>query len=111
VVDDDGDDTLASPMIRVARRMLSSSSFPSRFLLEMRFMRFSVALSVGSQVLHVVRVFEEAESMSHGTSVRYVRALPVPAVVKVTRASSHIVLSPKCVENHLNKFYHFKISF
>ena len=100
------------PMIHVAARMVPSASSPSRSLLELRFLRFLVALNVRSQIrLRVVKVFDEADSMPHGTGTWYWWALPIPVVVKVTGASSRIALSPRCVENHLKYFYHFKISY
>ena len=100
------------PMIRVAARMMPSASSPSRSLPEVRFLRVVVSLNVGSQIrLRVVKLFDEAEAVPHGTGGWYGRALPIPTVVKPSGVSSRVASSPRCVENHLDDFYHFKISF
>ena len=83
------------PMIRVAARMVPSASSPSRSLPEVRFLRVVVSLNVGSQIhLRVVKLFDEAEAVPHGTGVRYGWALPVPTVVKPSGVSSRVASSP-----------------
>jgi hypothetical protein len=47
------------------------------------------------------KLFDVAEEVPHGMGVRYRWALPIPAVVKLTRASSRVAFSPRCVENQL----------
>jgi hypothetical protein len=99
------------PLIRVAARMVPSASSQSRSLPKVCFLRFLVALNVGSQIrLRVVNV-DGLELVPHGTGAWYGQALPVPAVVKPSGVASRDALSPMCVENHLNDFYHFKISY
>jgi hypothetical protein len=39
------------PMILEATRIIPSTSYPSRTLLEVRFLQFRVALNVGSQIV------------------------------------------------------------
>jgi hypothetical protein len=65
-------------MICVAARMMPSACSPSRSLLEVRFLRVVVSVNVGYHIcLRVVKVFDEAESVPHGTNMRYGRALLV----------------------------------
>jgi hypothetical protein len=60
------------PMIRAAAWMVPSASSPSRSLPKVRFLRFLVALDVKSQIhLCIVKVFDEMESVPHGTDARY----------------------------------------
>jgi hypothetical protein len=112
-VDDDGDDddALASYDTCNNKDGALYKFPPSRSLLEVRFMRFLVALNVGSQTrLSMVKVFDDVEPVPYGTP----RGTGGPActtVIIVMEPSSHIALSPRCVKNHLNEFYHFKISY
>jgi hypothetical protein len=59
----------------------------------------------------VVKVFDETDTVPHGTSVRYRWALPIQTVVKPAGVASRDALSPRSVENYLNDFYHFKMSY
>ena len=78
----------------------------------MRILRVMVSLNVGSQIhLRVVKLFDEAEAVPHGMGAQYGWDLPVPTVVKPSGVSSRFASSPRCVENHLDDFYHFKISY
>ena len=67
---------------------------------------------VGSQNrLCMVKVFDETNMVPHGTSVRYGWAFPIQTVVKPAGVASRDALSPRFVENHLNDFYHFTMSY
>jgi hypothetical protein len=78
-------------------------------------MRFLVALNVGSQTrLSIVKVFDDVEPVPYGTP----RGTGGPActtVIIVMEPSSHIALSPRCVENYLMKFitskYHIYVQY
>jgi hypothetical protein len=84
------------PMIRVAARMVPSASSSSRSLPGVRFMRFLVALNVGSQIrIRMVNVFDEAESVPHGMGAWYGQVLPEPEVIKTSKVDSRIALSPQ----------------
>jgi hypothetical protein len=70
-------------MIRVAVRMMPFASFPSRSLSDVRFLRFLVALDVGSQIcLCGMKVFDDQDNVPHGTGAWYEWAVPVLAVIK-----------------------------
>jgi hypothetical protein len=99
---------LCLPMMRVEARMMPSTSSPSRSRPHVRFLWFLVDLNVGSQIrFSVVKLFDEADSVPHGTDTWYGRALPIPVVIKPYGVASRDALSSQ-VRGKSFKLYHFK---